>query len=337
MKKDIFLFLIAVLLLLSVQATLNADSINGYLIPEYYMVSGGNQASDGQHGFWMRRIYFGYDTDLGDGWSARVRLEMNGKAFASDKMSPYVKNAHVQKKLSDSLSLIAGIVEPPSFNAIEKFWGLRQVEKTAPDLFKFASSRDFAAGLDGKTKSGLVYSLMYGNYSGEGGDANKGKAVYGRIGYDSKSLFLEANAHRAAAGGKDVTYLSLFAGLRGDWGRVGAGYSYKQESPAEGEDKDNGAISALAAVKIGKNSELYARYDHLTDLHFNDVGDFLPIQAKENKARLLMAGLRLKLHKMIELIPNVKYVFYGQGEGGKPDADFHILLTGMVSFKSEIL
>ena len=68
-----------------------ADDLRGYMIPEYYMVgshhSGGDDEGgiEGQHGFWIRRIYFGYNTDLGNGWSARVRLEMNSPAFIEFK------------------------------------------------------------------------------------------------------------------------------------------------------------------------------------------------------------------------------------------------------------
>lgn len=344
MKKGLLFAVFCAAMLINIQPLQGADNINGYLLPEYYFVSQGPAAIEGQNGLWMRRIYFGYDADLGDGWSARVRFEMNGKAYASDKMTPFVKNAHLQKKLAEGLNLIVGIIEPPSFNSQEKFWDLRHVEKTAPDFFKFASSRDFAIGLDGKTAGGLLYTIMYGNYSGEGGDSDKGKAIYGRIGYETKNLFLEANAHFASISATatvvatDVTYFSAFAGFKGDWGRIGAGYTHRNNAPEKGDSKKNGIISAFAAVNLSKNTELYARYDHLTDINFADVGDWVPVLAKENKARMMLAGMRFKVHKMIELIPNVKYVFYSEGpKGGKPDGDLHLLLTAKISFKSNIL
>jgi hypothetical protein len=39
---------------------------------------------------------------------------------------------------------------------------------------------------------------------------------------------------------------------------------------------------------------------------------------------------------MIQVSPNVKYVFYGEGDNGagKPDGDFYINLTAKVSFKT---
>ncbi|MCP4217580.1 MAG: hypothetical protein GY765_23260 [bacterium] len=315
-----------------------ADDLKGYMIPEYYSVAShhdGEDGIEGQHGFWLRRIYLGYNTKLGNGWSARVRFEMNSSAFESDKLYAYVKNAHVKKSIGGGASILAGIIEPPSFNKVEKFWGYRHIEKAAPDFFKLASSRDFGIALDGKTKSGLVYTVMYGNYSSNKGETDKGKAIYGRLGWEAKTSYLEANAHYAASGGKDILYLSLFGGLKGDWGRFGIGYHFKEEKPEDGEKKNNGIISAFAVAKVGKKMEVFARYDHLTDYNFKNIGDYVPIPAKMFKARFLMAGLNVKVHKMIQLSPNVKYVFYEEDEFGmKPDGDLHLNLTAKISFKT---
>jgi hypothetical protein len=260
---------------------------------------------------------------------------MNSPAFGEGKMEPYIKNAHLKKKLGGGASVLVGIIEPPSFNKIEKFWGLRYIEKTAPDFFKFASSRDFGIALDGKTKGGLVYTLMYGNYGSNKGEDNKGKGVYGRLGYETKNMYVEANGHFAGDNDKDITYLAVFGGMKGSWGRFGVGYHYKSEKPEGGESKNDGIISAFSVVNFGKKTQLFARYDHHTDLSFKDIGSYVPIPATNFKSRYLMAGLNYKLHKTIQISPNVKYVFYGEDETGvKPDGDFHINLTAKISFKT---
>jgi hypothetical protein len=313
-----------------------ADDISGYMIPEYYSVVSnhtGEQGIEGQHGFWIRRIYFGYNTDLGSGWFARVRLEMDSPAFESFTLDPYIKDAWLKKSLGGGANLVVGIMESPSFDKIESFWGLRFIEKTAPDFFKLASSRDFGIALTGKTKSGLVYTLMYGNYSSNKGEANKGKGVYGRLGYEFKSGYAEANAYYAGDGSKDKTYLSLFGGLKGSWGRVGAGYNYYNEKPDVGDSSNNGIISGFAVVKVAKKIELFARYDHLTDLNIKSIGDYVPVPADQFKSRFLMAGLIFNVHEMIKVSPNVKYVFYS-GDNA-PDGDFYLNLTALINFKSK--
>jgi hypothetical protein len=314
-----------------------ADDIKGYIIPEYYMIAShhdGDNGIQGQHGFWIRRIYFGYNTKLGDGWSARVRFEMNSPAFGEGTMVPYIKNAHLKKDLGGGAALLVGIIEPPSFNKIEKFWGYRFIEKTAPDFFKFASSRDFGIALDGKTEGGLVYTLMYGNYGSNKGEDNAGKGIYARGGYEAKNFYVEANGHFANDNGKEIMYLTGFGGLKGDWGRFGIGYHHKSEKPEGGDSKNDGIISGFAAIKLGKDMEVFARYDHHTDLSFKDIGSYVPIPAKQFEARYLMAGVSFKIHKMVKLSPNVKYVFYGGNNA--PDGDFYFNLTAKVDFKTSI-
>lgn len=332
MKKSVFI-LVAIALLSMISF---ADDIKGYMIPEYYYVGShhsGEDGIEGQNGFWLRRIYFGYNTDLGAGWSARLRLEMNSTAFSEGTLDPYVKNAHLKKKLGGGASLLIGIMEPPSFNKVEKFWGFRYIEKTAPDFFKLASSRDFGIAIDGKTKAGLVYTVMVGNYGSNKGEDNKGKGAYGRLGYEGKRFYVEGNGHFAKDGSKDITYLSLFGGMKGGWGRFGIGYHYKNEDK-DGDKTNNGIISAFGVMNISKKAQAFARYDHLTDFNFKDIGGYVPIPAKAYEARFLIAGLNFKIHKMIQVSPNIKYVFY-TGDN-KPDNDFYFNLTAKVSFKTGI-
>ncbi len=333
MKKFIILFVIIAALFCG---NLKADDIKGYMIPEYYanVSSEDDSAVDGQHGLWLRRIYLGYNTKISKKFSARVRLEMASKAFGEDKLYLYVKNAHVKYKMSKNLSLIAGIVSPPSFDKTEKFYGYRFIEKTSADLFKLASSRDFAIGLDGKGKGGLVYTLMYGNYSSNKGEDNKGKALYLRLGHQTKTTFVEANAHVASDNDKDIFFMNGFGGIKGSWGRFGAQYSHRSEKKDGSERVNTGIISAFTTLKFGKTSEVFARYDHFTKKGFKNITGYLPIMAKDYKARLIIAGLNFKVHKNIQLSPNVKYVFYS-GDN-HPKADVWINLTAKIAFKTKI-
>ncbi len=340
LKKIILIILVISTFSIAVNSVF-ADDIKGYILPEYYFIgshhSGDNDNGgiEGQHGFWLRRIYFGYNTKISDKFSARVRLEMNSSAFSESSIVPYIKNAHLKYKMSSSLSIIAGIIEPPSFNKIEKFWGYRFIEKTAPDFFKLASSRDFGIALDGKSKGGLSYTLMYGNYGSNKGEDNTGKAFYGRLGYSNKSMYVEANGHQAADGSKNITYLAGFLGLKGSWGRFGGGYYYKKETPIEGDSKDTGIVSIHGTAKLSK-MEVFARYDHFLKEGLKDPSGYLPVSSKGQLARFIIAGLMFKVHKMIKLSPNIKYVFYGDiDNGSKPSgSDLYFNLTAKISFKT---
>jgi len=145
---------------------------------------------------------------------------------------------------------------------------------------------------------------------------------------------VEANGHYAKDGSKNISYLTFSGGFKGSWGRLGAGYHYLNEDPASGDSKNNGIISAFGVAKIGKKTEIFARYDHLTDLNFKDIGDYIPVPAAQYKSRFLMAGLNYKIHKMIQVSPNVKYVFYNGDDA--PDGDLYLNLTAKISFKTSI-
>jgi len=326
------LVLSTVLIVLVLASFVSADEIKGYMIPEYYVVADqNNEELSGQHGFWIRRIYFGYNTKFGKGWSARVRFEMNSPAYGESKMTPYIKNAHLKKTFNGGMSLLIGIIEPPSFNKAEKFWGFRYIEKTAPDFWKQASSRDFGIAIDGKMKGGFVYTFMYGNYGSNKGEDNAGKGVYGRLGYAKKNLYLEANAHFANDGSKDKSFFHFFGGFKGGWGRFGVGYSSYMQKEEGKDDFSNGIISAFGVFNLGKKSEIFGRYDLLNDLNHKNISGYIPIPAKSDKARMAIIGLNFKINKNVKISPNVKYIHYA---GNNLKGDFYFNLTAKISFKS---
>src|SRR5689334_12285739 len=67
-------------------------------------------------GVQIRRIDLQVDHDLAPDWSGRLRLEMDNHSLTSDgKMSPFIKNAYLQRKhlgpLSDAL---VGMMDTPT-------------------------------------------------------------------------------------------------------------------------------------------------------------------------------------------------------------------------------
>ncbi len=55
--------------------------------------------------------------------------------------------------------------------------------------------------------------------------------------------------------------------------------------------------------------------------------------SSEAPSNLIIAGLDLKLHKNVSLIPNAEYVFYDEENGIKPDPDLYLRLTFFYKFK----
>jgi hypothetical protein len=175
---------------------------------------------------------------------------------------------------------------------------------------------------------------MFGNYGSNKGEWNKGKAIYGRLGYEQKSFYTEINGYHTSDGSKKKNYLSLFGGLKGSWGKAGLVYNYLIEKPETGDTNNNGIISGFAVIDFSSKIQLFARYDMLTDLNFKDIEGFVPALASQYKARYIMTGINFKINKMIQFSPNVRYMFY-VGDNA-PKGDIYITLTAKVSFKTRL-
>lgn len=297
-----------------------SGSIDGYMINEYYSVLQHNdQEIDGRHGFWFRRIYFTYNNALSDTIKMRFRLETTspGKLVESSLLTPFVKDAYLSFKIGQS-SLIAGIQGPPSFERLESVWGWRPLEKTPLDLQKWTSSRDFGVSLKGGKS--FVYHFMFANGSSNKAEIDKGKKIFGSLGYVSGGFFLEGMAqydHDTNAKAND-TIAQLFGSYTGEWGRVGVQYS-RRSYKVEG----NGAlpyniVSAFGIFSAGKTVELIARYD----LSFGDGYkeafsgsniDFIPF-ANNHEFSFLIGAVSWQVVKNVWLMPNIKYTAYKEND-----------------------
>src|SRR6187399_2801554 len=127
--------------------------ISGYLFGDlYYNVSGdpnhvynaagvdaGNVSIDGVrpitedlNGLLIRRIYFQLDNDLSIKYATRFRIEMDSRALTSDgKIGAFVKNAYLQaKSVLPRSDFFFGMINTPTWENSEEFWGYRSIEKT---------------------------------------------------------------------------------------------------------------------------------------------------------------------------------------------------------------
>ena len=297
-----------------------SGSIDGYMITEYYSVLQHNDPEiDGRHGFWFRRIYFTYNNALSDTIKMRLRLEMNspGNLLSSSLLTPYVKDAYLSFKIGQS-SLIAGIQGPPSFEQLESVWGWRALEKTPLDLQKWTSSRDFGVSLKGGKS--FIYHFMFANGSSNKAEIDKGKKVFGSVGYNSGGFFLEGMAQYDHDSNKNVgdTIAQIFGCFRGDWGRVGAQYSYRSYK-VEGTDAlPYNIASAFGVFSLGKTVELIARYDlSFGDGYKKKFGgsgiDFIPF-ADNHEFSFLIGAISWQVVKNVWLMPNIKYTAYKEND-----------------------
>jgi hypothetical protein len=343
MKKFLLLTLLALLIWGSTQLP---AAISAYAFGDYYFVLKHhavdpitkNNLYEDQNGFWLRRIYLTYDSDISDKLKARARLEMNSEGKFSTtavNISAFVKDAYVSYQYLPLHSLTLGIQEHLSFANIEKFYGYRHVEKTSLDLYKIRDSRDFGLSAKGYFDAAkkFGYAVMFGNNSSYRQETNKQKALNARLTFTPNPNWMfevYGDMVQVDAVKKD-TLLSAFAGYQGDWGRIGLNYLTKTLTETGKADSNYSLIQAFAVAKMGKKFEALVRYDQTFDPQPSGQDSYVIIE-KGYKTSLFLAGLGWNIHPRFQIMPNLKIVSYRENKGVKPGSDTYFNVTFYYQF-----
>ena len=299
------------------------DKFSGLMFGDYYYFKSDNAAAfDTQQGFWFRRIYFTYERTISPTITTRFRLEAdgNGKMTSpSTTITPYIKDAWLKWAYNGKHTLTLGIQSAVTFDTfIEPFYGLRHIEKTAVDLYKIDSSRDFGISFAGPLNQDntLQYTAQLMNDSSTNSETDKYKAVRFAVRYVTNPGFVAEGVwgyfYKPLSANRLI--VQAFAGYQNPQGRFGIQYTHNTRQPAEGSGNPVTTINVVSGfgvwqVKPNKFS-LFARLDH-SDANPDVNGvDYLPMY---NKApfTLGIVGFEYYIHPSVRLSPNVEWVNYG--------------------------
>ncbi len=307
---------------------------SGLVFGDFYNFNADHVAKfDQQNGFWFRRLYFSYDQTLSPKVSMRWRLEMNSNGtMAGGSLAPYVKDGWIRWNYYGRQMVMLGIQPTTSFDFIDTFWGLRHIEKTADDLYKLDSSRDFGVTLSGPINEAgtLKYSAQVANDSSSNAEVDKNKALRFEARYETNPGFVVEGyvGVFSRALGADRTTYQAFAGYQDKMGRVGFQYTYQQRKPASTAaagtpDTKLHVLSGFGVyhLKPGKVS-IFARVDRFNDPTPDGAGiDYLPIDTKE-AFTFATGGLEVYIIPNLRVSPNVEFVKYSNPvTGAKPKDD----------------
>jgi hypothetical protein len=317
---------------------------SGLMFGDYYYFQEDHLPTfEDQHGLWFRRMYFTFDYTFSPKLMTRFRLETNSNGkLQGGAITPFVKDAYLRWNAFGRQSFTLGIQPSLSFDYIENFWGLRHIEKTPLDLFRWDSSRDTGITLSGpiNQKQTIKYAVQYGNESGSNAEVDKYKAwraavryepPAGEAGFTAELMAADFNRPRDA----DRITEQIFVGYRGKtWGRVGAQYSYQEREQVTGSivpDIELDIYSAFAIWDISpKKFSVFGRWDVYDDPCGPDCPgiDYLPIDGGE-PFDLYIVGFEWYIHPSVRLSPNVELVKYDDPQGMlvRPEDDQVLRLT----------
>ncbi|MCX6544916.1 MAG: hypothetical protein NTV05_10975 [Acidobacteria bacterium] len=309
------------------QSAPSPDKFSGVVFGDYYYFKNDNVAAfSGQQGFWFRRIYFTYDHTFSPAIASRFRLEAssNGKlASPTATISPAIKDAWVRWAYSGKHQLMLGISPTATIEFVDGFFGLRHVEKTAIDLYRFDSTRDFGISFSGPLNADntVQYTAQFGNESGNSSEIDKYKAVRLAVRYVSNPGLVAEGFYayyRKPLSANRVTW-QAFAGYQNPKGRAGVQYVHHTRQPAAGTTTAEITINVVSGFGVWivrpNKFTVFGRLDH-SDANPDSASiDYLPI-SRNAPFNLTVAGVEYYIHPSVRFSPNVEWVRYGTPVAG---------------------
>ena len=305
----------------------------------YYFIENHNPELKDKRGFWFRRIYATYDYKIDKNFSTRIRLEMSneGNFTSSVVIVPFIKDAWLSYSFSNQ-SLYLGISPTPTFPLLEKIWAYRMIEKTALDLQRMASTRDFGlAGLGSFDEEKILqYHVMFSNGSSNKQEIDKGKSALASLSiHPGKNFVFQIYGDYADNDGSEDWYTYQFvAGYISDLFNAGLQYANQNRKVNEAPDIKLRLASAFAFVNLSENFTLVSRVDKMFDQ--NPGGEniaFLPFD-ETAKSTLFIFAVDWHPIKEVKIIPNVEFITYSENEAFvTPGNDLVTRLTFYWEFK----
>ncbi len=310
--------------------------VSALLFGDAFSIQGNHlEDFDGESGWWTRRIYVTTDFanfGLGD-TVIRLRLEVNQLDDFSTDYKSTLKDAYVQFRPGDHRIWI-GRAPTLTFSSVESHWGYRWFEKTPMDI------QGTPSRMDGLRASGplipdgaFYYRAVFGQGSDLGfetDDVRKGQLAFTYM-PEGRQFFVDVYMDyldESEDENEDSAWsYQLFGGWNGESSYAGLQYFQRDwdNNPAERLR----VASAYYVRTFGKRHwDLVGRIDYLLDPSVKGNGiDYIPFDPTA-RATALFGGIDIKLHKYVDIMPNVKYVTYDKNdEGIRPDDDVYLNLT----------
>lgn len=277
--------------------------------------------SDGEStkSFEITRAYLGYEYNFSKEWYAKLVLDVGDPKVGGLQMTAYLKNAYAQYK-KNNFTASFGMISTTQFKVSEKIWGLRYIEKSFQDAYKFNASADLGFNIDYKFADFI--SAEFSVINGEGYKLiQSDDLVRPGLGVTVEPVKNVTARVYADTYGKDVKQQSIatFFAYSGEKLMVAGEYNYqKNHNRVEGQDIYGTSI--FATYKAGKKVKLYGRFDDLKSKPL--AGENNPWQYSKD-GQLILAGVEYDAVKGVKIAPNMRY--WNPADGSIPATTYAYL------------
>lgn len=257
--------------------------------------------------FELQRAYLGYKYKINDKFSAAVTLDF-GKGAGNSDHAVFVKQAKLDYKASDKVTLSFGMIGMKQFKDQESFWGYRYIYKSFGDQYKFGTSADLGAMASFKVADDLKLDVLAVNGDGyKDLQDSKGKHRVGaNLAYTPENWVFKA--YWDTMNGTDindedentsVNNLAFFAGYKAADFRIGAEYNIMKNGEAynkPSEDLELTGLSFYGTYNFDEKWNVFGRYD---DLSANEEGG-------NGQLSTIIGGVEYKATKGVDVSLNYR-------------------------------
>lgn len=271
--------------------------------------------------FELNRVYLGYNYNLSE--KARIVILFDGaKKSEASQFTVFVKNAFLEYKILDQLTVYGGMIETKQMDVQDKFGKYRYVYKPFHDEFGYGTTADLGINVELKPVPELKLNLFALN--GEGftkPQDNFGLHKFGTniLAEPIEGLVLKAYYEIDGGTAYDIdTVLNtdtcrihsydLWAGYKTDFFRAGVGYSQLingENYYTLAEDYKLSGYYLNGAISFYKNFEIFGVWFHNQTDKPNDPSEVL---------NLLIGGIQYSPGKGINMALNYRTYFDNESE-----------------------
>lgn len=272
--------------------------------------------------FAFRRVYLGYEYNFTEKFYAKIMIEgADALKLGDSKRAATIKFAYFEwKEIFPGSKLIVGSQSTTIWEAPEKVWGYRAVEKTIADFRKIGTPSDVGIALQGKidSKGTFGYHVMVANGTAVVPEKDKYKKFYGTLNanFIDNQLIIELHGnYEKTSDSGNISVTKGFVGFDHKYFSIGL------EEVIQLEEEGNETITSVGTSIFARGNIIEKKLSAFVRLDiFNDNID----EKESGDVELFtVLGIDFKPVKQINIIPNIWINNYNPkasgAEGRKPD------------------